>query len=172
MSQSAPHLELPPLKEGWTRWVHITSAQLATSIKQNGLHYSNHGTLSSTAVLCDEEKAVAHLQAALDPDFDPRFRLGDGAMAVIVDLPNSLARVHDLRSAYMPPGTVPPKFIRAIVYGKDMSVESVHESPATWSEKFERRPEARIGGKSSPASPRSSSLIPPPPSDDSSPDIW
>lgn len=97
--------DLPPLKEGYIRLVHLTNATAATEILKNGLDYSKYGMLQSTA---QGWSNAADVQFSSD---DPRFK-GDWVVAVVLDMPFDEHRVHERIPA---PGKVDSKYIVGII---------------------------------------------------------
>lgn len=171
-----PTPDTPPLKEGWVRWVHISSTSVLPDILSKGFSYKDQGMLSSTAhPFSSKEDADNYLQKArTDPQWDHRFTMIDGRMAVLVDLPEKLWRVHDMRSGeHEAPGLIPPEFIRGVVMGKDFSVQSVQPSPDTWSEQFQpKKPGKSVLQKPAAADSHREALDIPKPSQDDAPSVW
>jgi len=134
MSKKIAHTkqELPKLQEGYVRVVHITKApQDIDYIRKKGLNYEKYGLLSSTARWWGDENEVEYF---LD---DARFK-GEGAKAVVMDIPEKEARVHcNLTRSDLPkaPGVVPPKYLVGIL---DVSKEGKREKPS--------RLERNVGG--------------------------
>jgi hypothetical protein len=133
---------IPSLKEGWSRWIHITSDWNLDSIRETGLRFAQQGMLSSTACCCGSKEVADNYlhRAHTDRAFDDRFKLIPGRVAIVLDLPERLSRIADLRDAeFWPSDTIDPQFIRAVVHGDGMKVTDIRESPQTWVENFERR---------------------------------
>ncbi|TSC94194.1 MAG: hypothetical protein CEN91_15 [Candidatus Berkelbacteria bacterium Licking1014_85] len=97
---------LPPLQEGYIRYVHITNERAANNIANNGLDYENQGMLSSTARGWSNEADVEYCTD------DPRFSFL-GAKAVVLDIPEQEARIHD--NVQKSPGFVPNKYVVGII---------------------------------------------------------
>lgn len=96
--------QLPPLKEGYVRTVHLTSPYVAEGILQSGLNYEKQGMLSSTARTWQEESLVEYSTT------DPRFA---GSVAVVFDIPIDELQIHeDIRRS---PGVLPGKYIVGII---------------------------------------------------------
>lgn len=171
MADKAPLSDLPPLKEGFVRCVHICHKNSLADITRSGLQYERHGMLSSTAAtFSDEEQAKAHiLKARQDQNFDPRFKLHDHMAAVILDVPASHVRTHE--NIQISPGVIKPKFLRAIVHGGEtLSVEEVRESPGKWTDNIGRRPRTRNFPKA--GGHHTELILPPPDTGKPMPDIW
>lgn len=71
---------LPPLKEGFMRLVHITDPNTAQKIADSGLNYELQGMISSTA------RAFSKAEDVVLENEDRRFSF-PGARAVIIDIP-------------------------------------------------------------------------------------
>lgn len=104
--------DLPVLKEGYIRLVHLTHAAAAEEVLKKGLDYSRHGMLQSTARGWSKESDV---QFSSD---DPRFQ-GEGIVAVVLDMPFDEHRIHERIPA---PGKVDPKYIIGIIPNEEVKI--------------------------------------------------
>lgn len=98
--------DLPPLKEGFMRVVHLTSASAAEEITASGLDYSKYGMLSSTA------RAWSNADDVEFSSTDPRFQ-GEHMVAVVFDIPMAEHRLHE--NITKSPGKVSPEHIVGVV---------------------------------------------------------
>ena len=101
--------DLPPLRDGYVRVVHLTSKNAAEEILKTGLNYKRHGMLQSTARAWSNEK---------DAEFsttDPRFQ-GEHMVAVVFDIPFEEHRLYE--NITKSPGIVPPEHIVGIIPSK------------------------------------------------------
>ena len=98
--------DLPPLKDGFVRAVHLTSAATAQEIAAAGLDYSKYGMLSSTARSWADESQVEYDSA------DPRYQSKD-IVAVVMDIPADEHRLHE--RADKSPGVVPGERVVGII---------------------------------------------------------
>jgi len=96
--------ELPPLREGFARGVHITYPEAVESILEHGLDYSRQGTLSSTARVWGDESEIQYTSE------DHRFRNG---LDIIFDLSFEETRLHD--NEFQAPGLIPSDHIVGVV---------------------------------------------------------
>jgi hypothetical protein len=116
--------DLPALKEGWVRLVHLCHSRYADAIADSGLDYSRYLTVYSTArAFSSEADAIYHNDVN-----DPRYS-GDNIRAVVLDLPINELKLHDgsldLPQKKLPgrmpgnakslPGLVPAKYVVGIV---------------------------------------------------------
>lgn len=100
--------DLPPLKEGFMRVVHLTSASAAEEIAAAGLDYSKYGMLSSTA------RAWSNADKVEFSSTDPRFQ-GAHMVAVVFDIPMAEHRLHE--NIAKSPGMVSPEYIVGVISG-------------------------------------------------------
>lgn len=102
---------LPPLKQGFVRLVHLTKARpdYVEEIIKNGLDYSRHGMLQSTARWWAEENQVQYSCS------DSRFS-GPGAKAIVMDVPAQEIRLHN--DVVKSPGIVPSKYLIGVIDSK------------------------------------------------------
>jgi hypothetical protein len=96
--------DLPPLKTGYMRLVHLTSQQAAEQIVSTGLDYSAQGMVSSTA------EAFSTERINIETD-DTRFN--GATSAVIIDMPFELHKLHN--NPTQAPGIISPEYIVGIV---------------------------------------------------------
>jgi hypothetical protein len=96
--------ELPPLKEGYVRIVHITNKEAVEKIIETGLNYS--GVLSSTSRAWFNEKDV---EFSSD---DLRFK-GPDKVAVVIDMPMVEHRRHE--NLTKSPELVPSDYIVGVI---------------------------------------------------------
>jgi hypothetical protein len=80
--------DLPVLKEGYARLVHLAHFIPAERVAESGLDYSKHGMVSSTARIYSREEDVEYTSE------DPRFS-GDHIRAVVLDVPIDELKLHD-----------------------------------------------------------------------------
>lgn len=93
--------ELPPLKEGHARIVHIThESQVQAIISSGYLDYSRHGMLMSIA------RTYSNADVAEYSSDDSRFS-GPGMVALVVDVPIEGLRIHE--KVGQAPGRLPIK---------------------------------------------------------------
>ena len=80
--------ELPVLREGWMRLVHLCDHSCAEKIVDNGLDYSRHDNIFYTVRVysCAEDAEYSHK--------DPRFS-GSNIRAVVLDVPVDEFKKHD-----------------------------------------------------------------------------
>lgn len=98
--------ELPPLKEGYVRLVHLTQSANADKIMQTGLDYQKHGMIQSVARAWEKENEVEFTSN------DPRFH-GENIVAVVMDMPHEEYRLHN--DVAKSPGVVQPDCIVGII---------------------------------------------------------
>lgn len=101
---------LPPLKEGYARVVHITKNRKTPreGILDKGLDYKKYGMLSSTARAWENVNQVEYHGAG-----DPRFS-GPGRRAYVFDIPIKDLRTHD-KITENNPGLVSPHYLVGIL---------------------------------------------------------
>jgi hypothetical protein len=111
--------DLPPLRENYARVVHLTKVpdHYIEKIKKEGLDYSRHGMLRSTAASYSKEEEVDYSAHG-----DPRFS-GEGTKAIVMDVPFDELRLHE--SVSNSPGKVPSKYIVGVI---DVSKEKSKKS--------------------------------------------
>jgi len=85
--------ELPQLKDGYVRVVHITQPHHAEEIARTGLNYSKYGMLSSTALSWTWYNILDIKYHSTDRRFSY-----PGAKAVVMDLPVEEHKIHEGRS--------------------------------------------------------------------------
>ena len=100
--------ELPHLKEGYGRLVHLTSPSAAEGIIQAGLNYEKQGMITSIARIWSKESEVQF------ETNDPRF---GGNVAVVMDVPFEELKLHN--SVTKSPGVIPPDYIVGVVTNED-----------------------------------------------------
>ncbi len=98
--------ELPPLKEGYVRAVHLTRRNSVEGVLKTGLNY--RGILSSTARSWakENEKEIEFSTS------DPRFQ-GEDMVAVVFDIPMNEHRLHE--DVVKSPEKIPPEYIVGVV---------------------------------------------------------
>ena len=115
IEQGTPHLErviartketLPPLRSDFVRVVHLTGHDQVAGILNEGLDYSRHGMLGSTA------RAYGNAEDAEFSSGDPRFS-GPKVVAVVMDIPMQEHRLHE--TVGQTPGKVPPEYIVGVI---------------------------------------------------------
>lgn len=115
--------DLPKLQEGYVRVVHVTKVpeggDYLEKIKEKGLDYKMYGMLSSVARWWGNENEVMY-----SIEGDTRFK-GEGARAVIMDVPMEEIRLHD--KITRAPGIVPAKYLVGII---DVSKEPEQKKPS------------------------------------------
>ncbi len=103
--------ELPKLKEGYVRVVHVTKAPEGSpyleKVKREGLDYKMYGMLNSVARWWGDENQVEY-----SIEGDARFS-GAGAKAIIMDVPMEEANLHG--KIGRAPGIVPSKYLVGIL---------------------------------------------------------
>ena len=98
--------DLPNLKKGYARVVHLSNSYDVDSIRKHGLNYERQGILSSTARWWQNEKEVEYFSD------DPRYS-SHGVKAIVMDVPFEEVRLHnDISKAR---GIVPSKYIIGIL---------------------------------------------------------
>lgn len=97
---------IPPLKEGFMRLVHITDPNTAQKIADFGLNYELQGMISSTA------RAFSKTEDVVLENEDRRFSFSC-ARAVIIDIPIDEFRIHN--NPTKSPGILPAKYVVGIV---------------------------------------------------------
>ena len=97
--------ELPSLREGFARGVHITSSGFVESILEQGLDYSRQGMLMSTAQIWSDDDEVAYKSD------DPRF--GKGNIDIVFDLSFAETKLHN--RAETAPGIITPDHIVGVI---------------------------------------------------------
>jgi len=109
--------ELPQLKEGYARVVHLTKVpeERLQAIRENGINYEEQGMLSSTACWWGNEKEVKYFTD------DPRFS-GPGTKAIVMDVPFEEIKLHN--DPTKSPGVVPPQYLVGVI---DVSKGRKHE---------------------------------------------
>lgn len=98
--------ELPELKRGFVRVVHLADARNARKVVDSGLDYERYGMLSSTATWWSNPKEVKYSSD------DPRFS-GEHIKAVVMDVPSEEVRIHN--DPIKSPGNVPSKYVVGVV---------------------------------------------------------
>ena len=107
---------LPRLKEGYARGVHLTGEDNAENIANFGLDYKSQGMISSTARFWSSERDVDYQESK-----DPRFS-GKHIRAVIIDMPFEELKLHDWRTGKPGPGIVPKEYIVGIVLPRKFAI--------------------------------------------------
>ncbi len=98
--------ELPHLKPGYVRLVHLTDPASAERILVSGLDYSRYGMLQSLARAWGNKNEVEYRSS------DPRFA-GPDMVAVVMDMPFAEHRIHE--DVLKSPGLVPAASIVGII---------------------------------------------------------
>lgn len=98
--------ELPPLKEGHVRLVHITQPFYTQGIVESGLDYSKYGMVMSTARAYSNEDEIEYGME------DPRYSSPE-LKAVVLDLPAAEHKLHE--NIQKAPGRVPSKYVVGVV---------------------------------------------------------
>lgn len=98
--------ELPPLKAGYIRLVHITRPAFTQGIVDSGLDYSKYGMVMSTA------RAYSNAEETEYGMDDPRYSSPE-LKAVVLDLPIQEHRLHE--NVQHSPGIVPSKYVVGVV---------------------------------------------------------
>lgn len=100
--------QLPPLKEGFVRLVHLTHPNFAKEIVETGLDYSKQGMIDSTA------RAYGDASQTEYSSQDPRFNYPD-VKAVILDIPEGQYRLYRNVSDPNNPGKVPAEYVVGVI---------------------------------------------------------
>ncbi len=98
--------DLPPLKEGYMRLVHITNSPRIQNILDTGLDYEKYAMVMSTAV------GYSSAEQAEYSSEDPRFA-SPQAKAIVMDLPADEHKLHN--NVTKSPGRIPAKYIVGVV---------------------------------------------------------
>ncbi len=98
--------ELPSLKDGYIRFVHITVPKHANEVAQSGLDYSRHGMAMSTATAWSKPEEVKYYSD------DPRFSSPE-MKVVVLDVPNGEWRLHN--NITKAPGIIPVEYVVGVV---------------------------------------------------------
>lgn len=115
--------ELPALKEGFVRVVHMSQPNVLERIMTTGLDYEKFGLLSSTARFWSKGEDVKY-----DIPGDPRFA---GEDAYVFDIPVDSLKLHN--DVTKSPGKIEPKYLVGIVKGSKSKVLSEQEKKSKMS---------------------------------------
>ncbi|HEY9684344.1 MAG TPA: hypothetical protein V6C89_00230 [Drouetiella sp.] len=116
--------ELPPLRDGYLRIVHITNPESAKGIAENGLVYI--GELGSTVRPFGPEAATDFRSFVLG---DPRY---NGGVAVTMDVPSDLFRLHNRSGNFQPTHTVVPPGYTVGIVGMPKNAQPLVNRSSSW----------------------------------------
>lgn len=98
--------ELPALKEGYVRLVHISNPEVIDNILHKGLSYENEGMITATARVYGKAEDAEYFSD------DPRFA-SEELKAIVIDIPAEEYKIHnDITKS---PGVLPPEYIVGVV---------------------------------------------------------
>ena len=98
--------DLPHLKEGHVRLVHLTNIANVENISQTGLNYEKYGMIQSMVRIWGNEEDVEFKSG------DPRFQ-GENIAAIVMDISYEELRLHD--DVAKSPGVLSPDHIVGII---------------------------------------------------------
>lgn len=105
---------LPPLASEHARIIHITrNPDAIPKIIENGLDYSHHGAINSTARIYASTDNISYAFPATDHRFT-----GPCSIAIVMDIPFSEVKIH--QNLFRSPGHVPAKYLVGIIDVSDV----------------------------------------------------